>query len=134
LRAYALWQREGQPEGHAERHWQEAKAAIAAEEATQNIDARMAITRDHDEHPAPGGASPGANEDAAQQTRFKKVPHRLSDRTRSSDRIGCQQGLAYTSGKRLSSPGRTFHFMSEASYWRHLMTLPISSCSIATMM
>jgi hypothetical protein len=41
LRAYALWQREGQPEGHAERHWQEAKAAIAAEEATQNIDARM---------------------------------------------------------------------------------------------
>jgi hypothetical protein len=69
LRAYALRQPEGQLEGHADRHWQEAKVAIAAEDATQNIDAGMAITRDYDEHPAPGGASPGANEDAAQQAR-----------------------------------------------------------------
>jgi hypothetical protein len=33
-RAYALWEREGRPEGHAERHWFQAEAELLrAEEA-----------------------------------------------------------------------------------------------------
>jgi Protein of unknown function (DUF2934) len=31
-RAYAIWEREGQPEGGAERHWAEAEEELRAEE------------------------------------------------------------------------------------------------------
>jgi hypothetical protein len=47
LRAYAIWEREGRPEGGAERHWARAEAELRAER------------QDRTEAPAAGAAEAG---------------------------------------------------------------------------
>ena len=44
LKANLLWQREGKPEGHSERHWQQAKTMIAAERGKKPVLPSMVIT------------------------------------------------------------------------------------------
>ncbi|WP_247893946.1 DUF2934 domain-containing protein [Azospirillum endophyticum] len=41
-RAYALWERDGRPDGQQERHWREAEAAILTEQSGLAPDARLA--------------------------------------------------------------------------------------------
>ncbi|MFV0622999.1 DUF2934 domain-containing protein [Sphingomonas sp. ac-8] len=43
-RAHALWQQEGEPEGHHERHW---------DDATREVDAQAAASTDAEVTPAP---------------------------------------------------------------------------------
>jgi hypothetical protein len=43
-RAQELWEREGRPEGHSERHWQQAKTMIASERGQKPVLPSMLIT------------------------------------------------------------------------------------------
>ena len=44
LRAHLLWEREGQPEGQSERHWQQARTMIASEHRQKPLLSSKVIT------------------------------------------------------------------------------------------
>jgi len=43
-RARYLWEREGRPEGHSERHWEQAKSMIASERGGRPVLPPVVIT------------------------------------------------------------------------------------------
>src|SRR5689334_3881639 len=66
-RAYAIWEREGRPEGGAERHWAQAEEELRAEEQGQ-AEASAASTAGTETRTGPGG-SVGGEPRAADQDR-----------------------------------------------------------------
>ena len=58
LRAYAIWEREGRPEGGAERHWTRAEEELRAE-GQDRIEALAAGTADAGIGTEPGGSAGG---------------------------------------------------------------------------
>lgn len=51
-RAYALWEREGQPEGRAEEHWRQARSDVEAEDAGSGLESPDTLP-----DPAPSASS-----------------------------------------------------------------------------
>ena len=70
-RAYAIWEREGQPHGRHVEHWIQAKAEIAAEEQTASDKARPvgASTAPGAAQPSPPAAQPAIRSEPVRVTR-----------------------------------------------------------------
>jgi hypothetical protein len=71
LRAYALWEGEGQPEGGAERHWAEAEEELRAQQRdrTDLSAARAARAETRTEPARPSGRKPQAGSTAGETLR-----------------------------------------------------------------
>lgn len=83
-RAHRIWEREGRPEGAHDRHWEEARAALEAEEeigATGTLE-DTELTSDlgiQDDLPEEGPGASGTLADAEEETGAEDLGGRVKD-------------------------------------------------------